>query len=118
MEIMKSGSKDAAPMAVLRSGSFIGVENHGAEGSAKIVSVGDKKYVRFEDNFNVTNGPDLFVYLGKDGKYDSSANLGALKGNIGSQNYEIPAGIDLSKYNEVWVWCRAFGVGFGVAKLK
>ena len=71
-----------------------------------------------EDNFEITNGPDLFVYLGKDGEYDKNANLGGLKGIVGGQNYLIPREIGISKYNEVWVWCRAFGVGFGVANLN
>lgn len=44
-------------------------------------------------------------------------SLGALKGNIGDQNYRIPAGIDLSRYRAVSVWCRRFGVNFGAAPL-
>ncbi len=103
---------------VLTQGEFAGIAGHSASGIAKLLDVTGKKYVRFEENFKVTNGPDLFVYLGKDGQYDPGANLGRLKGNIGSQNYEVPAGIDLSKYDSVWVWCRVFSVGFGVASLQ
>ncbi|MDP2651294.1 MAG: DM13 domain-containing protein, partial [bacterium] len=40
-----------------------------------------------------------------------------LKGNIGSQNYELPPEINLEDYNEVWIWCRAFSVGFAKAVL-
>ncbi|OGM98615.1 MAG: hypothetical protein A2915_02160 [Candidatus Yanofskybacteria bacterium RIFCSPLOWO2_01_FULL_41_34] len=72
----------------------------------------------FEDNFKVTNGPDLFVYFGKDGKYSSEARIGALKGNIGGQNYEVSESINPEEYNEVWVWCRAFSVPFSSAVLK
>ncbi len=43
--------------------------------------------------------------------------LGRLKGNLGNQNYEIPAGTDLSKYRNAVVWCARFSVGFGVATL-
>ena len=71
-----------------------------------------------EDDFEVTNGPDLFVYLGRNGEYVAQTNLGRLKGNIGSQNYEIPSSIDLSQYDEAWVWCRAFAVPFGKAILN
>jgi hypothetical protein len=43
--------------------------------------------------------------------------LGALKGNVGDQNYEVPADIDLRKYQAVTIWCRRFGVNFGTAPL-
>ena len=104
--------------AILSRGEFMGVKGHNAEGTAEILDIAGKKYIRFEENFKVTNGPDLFVYLGKNGQYDSTANLGRLKGNIGSQNYEISAELDISEYDSVWVWCRAFSVGFGVAEIK
>lgn len=117
-EEMPVVEKPGDQMKVLAMGNFSGITYHEAEGSAKILESGGKRYVRFEDDFKVTNGPDLFVYLGKSGKYDASANLGVLKGNIGSQNYEIPESIDLAEYDSVWVWCRAFSVGFGVAELK
>jgi hypothetical protein len=44
-------------------------------------------------------------------------DLGRLKGNIGNQNYEVPVDIDLSKYNNVLIWCKAFSVLFGNAQL-
>ena len=97
------------------TGDFIGLAGHRAEGTAKLLIVGEKKFIRFEDEFSITNGPDLFVYLGNNGVYDPNTRLGALRGNVGSQNYEIPATIDVSNYNEVWVWCRAFSVPFGKA---
>jgi len=44
-------------------------------------------------------------------------HVGALKGNIGDQNYELPDGVDLGKYKAVTIWCRRFGVNFGTAPL-
>jgi len=44
-------------------------------------------------------------------------NLGELKGNLGDQNYEIPAGVDLAEFNTVEIWCERFSVGFGSAVL-
>lgn len=108
----------AEPMAVITGqGGFEGLAGHNASGKASLIKVGDKYYIRFEDDFRVTNGPDLFVDLGRDGVPDSAARLGRLKGNVGGQNYEVPAGIDVSAYNEVWVWCRAFSVPFAKATL-
>lgn len=103
---------------VIAQGIFAGLAGHNGEGTAKLLKIGEKYYIRLEDDFRVTNGPDLFVYFGKDGQYAASARLGALKGNEGGQNYEVPAEIDPSQYNEVWVWCRAFSVPFAKAILK
>ncbi len=101
----------------LARGTFEGLAGHRAQGTARVIEISGKRYVRFESDFRITNGPDLFVYLGRNGAYDPDARLSALKGNEGSQNYELPAGSDLSVYDAVWVWCRAFSVPFGKAVL-
>jgi Electron transfer DM13 len=44
-------------------------------------------------------------------------NLGKLKGNKGSQNYELAADIDPAKFASVVIGCKRFTVGFGVAPL-
>ncbi|CAN5630006.1 hypothetical protein BH18THE1_BH18THE1_10890 [soil metagenome] len=91
---------------------------HKAEGIAKVINLADgRTFLRLE-NLKTTNGPDLYVYLsiGKDAS--DIVNLGRLKGNIGNQNYEIPTGTDLSKYNTVLIWCKAFSTLFGTAKLS
>ena len=43
--------------------------------------------------------------------------LGKLKGTDGDQNYDVPAGLDLSKYRAVTIWCRRFSVNFATAPL-
>jgi hypothetical protein len=40
-----------------------------------------------------------------------------LKGNIGSQNYEIPADVDVSQYQSVVIYCMPFHVVFSTATL-
>ena len=104
--------------SVIRSGVFTGLANHQASGTAKLIKSGDKYIVRLDDDFRVTNGPDLFVHFGKKGEYSAEARLGALKGNVGGQNYEVPPEIDPSQYDEIWIWCRSFFVPFGVAVLN
>jgi hypothetical protein len=44
--------------------------------------------------------------------------LGQLKGNEGDQNYEIPAGTDLSKYKAVSIFCERYNANFGTAPLE
>jgi len=107
----------AQTVQTVRQGTFTGLAGHNGQGTAKLLKTGSQYYVRLEDDFKVTNGPDLFVYFGKDGQYVAQARLGSLKGNEGGQNYEVPAGIDPGDYNEVWIWCRAFSVGFAKAVL-
>jgi len=103
---------------VIAEGNFTDADNfHKGEGTVKIIKAGDKYFVRFEDNFKTTNGPDLFVHFDKDGAYANEAKISELKGNIGSQNYEVPANINPADYNEVWIWCRAFSVPFAKAVL-
>jgi len=105
--------------AELPSGTFVGSGDgiHEAEGDVLSLKLEDgSQYVRFE-NFKSTNGPDLYVYLATDDQASDFVSLGLLKGNVGNQNYEIPEGVDLSKYNKVLIWCKAFGILFGSAEL-
>lgn len=98
------------------SGNFIDADTfHKTSGVAKVI--GDEEYLRFE-NFQTTNGPDLYVYLAKDLDAEEFVNLGRLKGNIGNQNYEIAEDVNLEEYTYVLIWCRAFGVLFGSAELE
>ena len=116
----------AQTAAVLAQGSFQGADSvHKGRGQATLFAGSDgTRLLRFTD-FEVTNGPDLEVWLV--GKADiASAEdvlnseylpLGQLKGNIGDQNYGIPADADLSNYRSVVIWCEQFGVLFAAASL-
>ena len=100
-------------------GNFIDAGDgfHKAEGIAKVINLADgRTFLRLE-NLKTTNGPDLYVYLSVGKDASDIVNLGRLKGNIGNQNYEIPAGTDL-KYNTILIWCKAFSTLFGSAKLS
>jgi len=44
-------------------------------------------------------------------------DLGRLRAFKGSQNYELPAGVDVAKYASVVIWCEQFGVLISPAKL-
>lgn len=107
--------------STLRTGSFVGVGDgiHNAEGEAKVIPFqdGDSNILRLE-NLRVTNGPDLYVYLATDKTASDFVNIGKLKANNGNQNYDIPAGTDLTKYDTVLIWCRPFSVLFGSAELS
>ena len=44
-------------------------------------------------------------------------HLAKLKGNIGNQNYDIPADIDVADVGSVIIYCMPFKVIFSVAPL-
>jgi hypothetical protein len=110
------------PTALL-AGTFQGADSrHSGSGQATVYDLGDgTRVLRFEQ-FEVTNGPDLRVYLapvGADGTPDVGAGteLGRLKGNIGNQNYDVPADLDLTQPLAVVIYCQPFSVVFATATL-
>ncbi len=103
---------------VLRgAGQFVGLAGHSGSGDAGVFQNPDGSLVLRFENFDIENGPDLEVYLvpGPDQTSlpEGSIHLGPLKGNIGDQNYELPAGTELppGAYTAL-VWCEAFSVEF------
>jgi len=114
MDEMKPDSPESS-VEILKTGSFEGLAGHYADGTAKIIKVGDLTYLRFE-NFEVTNGPDLRVYLTSEGDVKNGLHLEKLKGNKGDQNYLLE-NIDLQMYDSVIIYCQPFGVYFGEAQL-
>ncbi|HEV8386617.1 MAG TPA: DM13 domain-containing protein [Nitrososphaera sp.] len=113
-----SMAENPSETATKVAGMFVGVGDgiHDAKGTATVIPVDSGNVLRLEE-FKSTNGPDLYVYLSTDKGATEFVNLGRLKANIGNQNYDIPAGTDLTKYDTVLVWCQQFSVLFGSAEL-
>lgn len=120
-EAMPAGESE--PVA-LRSGEFVDADSfHKGAGTATIYDLPDGRRVLRLEDFEVTNGPDLHVLLatgeaptGRDDIGDY-IDLGKLKGNIGNQNYDISADIDISQYQSVVIYCEPFHVVFSTATL-
>lgn len=114
----------AGPSAVA-SGRFHTVA-HETKGTATIYQLADGRRTLRLTDFQTSNGPDVRVYLvaAADATDNETVTrsgfveVAALKGNIGDQNYDVPAGVDLSKYRAVTIWCRRFGVNFATAPLS
>jgi hypothetical protein len=112
---------------VLAQGAFISHE-HATTGTARVLRAPDgSRYLRLED-LDTSNGPLLKVWLTDAPVRAGSAgwrvfddgrhiDLGPLKGNIGDQNYPLPADLDLATYRSVSIWCARFHVSFGAAAL-
>ena len=116
-----------APLAEL-SGAFMDADSfHKGSGTATIYNLGadEQRILRLED-FQVTNGPDLRVLLANAANPESHGDLadagyvelGKLKGNVGSQNYEISADVSLDDVKSVVIYCNPFRVIFSVAALE
>lgn len=122
-----SGDMTAESPVLLSSGAFVqGDSTYTISGNALVIQEDSSRTLAFTD-FSVSNGPDLFVYLVSSDNLDNDSikeaaragnfvNLGALKGNVGSQTYIIPEDIDL-KNVVVSIWCERFSRNFGMASL-
>ncbi len=119
-EPMPGGSPTA-----LQRGNFVGRDDfHRGEGTATIYRMEQELFLRF-DAFKVTNGPDLHVILTRHPNpktrvdvQDAYVEVGKLKGNIGGQNYTLPAGTNLDDYKAVVIYCKPFHFVFAVATLE
>lgn len=127
--ILKEAANAGPPPepVVLASGSFRDADSfHQGEGTATVYQLPDGSHLLRLEDFEVTNGPDLRVLLAQPGDPMSRdelqsggyTHLAKLKGNRGSQNYEIPADINLDEQNSVIIYCMPFHVIFSVAPLE
>lgn len=102
---------------VVTSGTFTGASNHTTTGGVTVVKDGDSRSVVLGSDFSLDGAPDPKVGFGRDGKYDIRSQLAPLKSNLGEQSYPIPADLDISEYNEIYIWCEAYSVPLGIAAL-
>ena len=114
--------QEAPPRNVLLGRGRFQPVAHPAVGTASAIRRAAGGKVLTLTGFEVDNGPDLRVYLVRgparnESDVEDFKDLGALKGNVGSQQYEVPGGLSLERYTTVVIWCRAFSVNFARAPL-
>jgi hypothetical protein len=97
----------------LRSGLFMGID-HRASGTVSIYRNPDGTHVVGLEAFDIQPGPDYDVYVvpGADrADRDGGARLDDLRGNRGTQYYNVPADVDVGNGDwTVLIWCQTFGV--------
>ena len=103
------------------TGAFYGID-HSAEGTAAVYEQDGSYVLRFEDDTDIQNGPDLYVWVLPSSDYYGGTppeylDLGKIKGNVGGQNYALPADFDPDEHRFVLVWCDRFSVPFAAAPL-
>ncbi len=122
-EALPATGAPSSDLRTLSASSFRSL-GHATSGRAVILALADgTRYLRL-DSLRASNGPDLYVYLSaapvdapRDSFDDDFISLGRLRANQGNQNYNIPAGVTLDRYQSVVIWCRRFTYAFGAAAL-
>jgi hypothetical protein len=102
-----------APAPVKISTGVLRGIDHDASGTASIYRRADGSAVVGLEDIDVEPGPDYRVLVVRGDDRTSPGDgpeLDALRGNQGTQYYEVPAGTDPGPGWTVLVWCRAFGV--------
>lgn len=105
-------------------GEFTTVDQaHPTTGAARVVTENGQRYLEFDAAFGTSRGPQVEVILYTGSTIPISIaeadyiTLAPLEGFTGAQRYEIPANVNLSNFQSVGIWCRAFNVTFGYATL-
>jgi hypothetical protein len=101
-----------------RQGQLAGI-GHDATGGVSLYRQPDGHFVVGLEEIDIQPGPDYDVYVvpgsGKEDK-DGGIRLDDLRGNRGTQYYEVPAGTDLDQGAwTVLVWCQTFAVPVAAA---
>ena len=119
-------SQEAAQRKVLARGEFIHANPSDPIHYGKGKLTFYEGLVYLEPDFEVGPGPKYHVYLVPEAEVLPSTNvaktmfvdLGRLKAFKGSQNYEVPAGVDARNFGSVVIWCEQFGVLISPARLS
>ncbi|HEX9811293.1 MAG TPA: DM13 domain-containing protein [Burkholderiales bacterium] len=117
---------DAPSRTLVATGRFIHANTsdpiHYGNGSVKVY----QNLLRLESDFQVGPGPKYHVYLVPGAEVTPSTavektmfvDLGRLRAFKGSQNYPIPAGVDIKNYSHAVIWCEQFSVLISPARLE
>ena len=105
-----------------RTGSLSGRKGYNVAGTVKVRKAGGKTTVAFEDNYQFDpnkNSPDIKIGFGNGENYVKGSKIhDKLTIKKGAASFEVPAGIDTDKYNELYIYCEKFTVILAVAPLN
>ena len=95
-------------------GIFIPTSGITVAGTVKVYQNNGLYQLKLE-NFSISSGPDLKVYLSKSNSPTEFVNLGNL---VPTAVYTIPAQINLSEYKYVLIHCQQYNHLFAIALLN
>lgn len=107
---------DTTTLTEISKGTFVG-NAHPTSGKVSLSKDAAGKLYLVFDNFKTDAGPDLRIYLSEDKTANGATEVSKDVFN-GNYKVEVPANTDTAKKTYVLIWCRAFSVLFGNAKLE
>ena len=103
----------------LRTGTFMGLNNYVVEGMFSLEELDEDLILKFEEDFQATNGPGLYIYLTSNpDNVVGGVELGPIVSNTGAQDYIVPMDVSLNTYDFVMVYCKPFSVPFGLGTFE
>jgi len=126
-DMPESAESEATGPVALATGALQDADDfHRGSGGVTAYRLEDGSQVLRLEDIEVTNGPDLRVLVapghGITNRQALQAvgyiELGPLKGNIGSQNYDFPPGYQIPEQLTVVIYCKPFHVLFATAELR
>ena len=86
---------------VVAQGAFSGASGHKTSGDVVVLKSAAGARIVLQSNFSFDGAPDPKVGFGAGGKYDRASQLAPLASNQGEQVYDVPAALDLTRYDEI-----------------
>ena len=121
---------DRGTATVIATGTFEGTTGHTVRGQVSLVQDAKGYLLRFED-YEQTQGPDVYIYLtptadprtsaAVDAGYKVRIDGGAGDGEstkVGTFEQRLPDDLDPRAFRGVAVWCDRFSTPFGAATLE
>lgn len=103
---------------VVKKAKLAGRGGKRARGDVSLEKTADGRYlIRLSGDFSLSRVPDPTIGFAKGGRYVSASEFTELKSFRGEQVYEVPAAIDPTEFDGLFLWCRRFSIPLAVAKL-
>lgn len=116
-EIVLDNSVDTTMAMPQNNGNFMNGPYGSVSGMATVYKQ-DENLVLALENMNISNGPQLHVYLSKEVQPVNFIDLGPLQSTLGNQLYNITGSPDFSQYKYALIHCKKYNHLFGSAKLQ
>lgn len=119
---------DVSPVTVAQPQNITGdftKKKYGIKGDWTIIQKDGQTILRLSETFKTKKGPDLKIFLSPQSVKDvtgKTATNGAvlisvLQSHKGTQDYVIPASVNLSNFGSLLIHCEAYSVLWGGADL-
>ncbi len=113
------GEASQSVAATVSSGQLKGLAGHRGSGAASIVRARNGSHVVQLEDYNVSSGVTLFLYVvpgaNRQEPGANGVNLDRLAENTGNRVVPIPEGIDVSGPQTVLIWCKPFATPIAAA---